>query len=559
MNFKKLLYTSTASFASLLIVGLLYLLVQERSKREVMEKNIDQIRIEQSELMKQANLGPHTVEKLIAKSDVWRPVQEQVKDTVVQVFAQIAELDILQPYKTPSQYSATGTAFFINEHGDLITNAHVVSQATAVWIQIPSLGKRIIDVDVLGIAPERDLALLKVRQSGVETICKELGQIPFLMLGDSDVVRRADEVLALGYPLSQQSLKSTTGVVSGRESHLIQTSAPINPGNSGGPLLNANGEVVGVNTAYVPDAQNVGYAIPINDLKIILPDLYKVRILHRPFLGILYNNSTDALVECLGNPKPGGCYITEVVKNSTLDKAGIKQGDMLYTINGYDVDLYGEMKVPWSEDKISIMDYVMRLSIGDDVRLIVYRKGQRKEIVTKVDQINLPAIRKIYPVFEEVDYEVFGGMVVMELTLNHLAQLANKAPGLARYAEIPNQAEPALIVTHIFRTSQLFRVDALREGSTINEVNGEPVRTLADFRQALAKGLNTKFLTLRVSDNVGRISDNIFIALPFDDALAEEPRLAREYRYQLTDTSKQLIASAKISESCAPKQATAVA
>ncbi len=559
MNVKKLLFTSAVSFGSLLIVGLLYLLVQERGKREVMEKNIDQIRIEQSELMKQANLGPHTVEKQIAKSDVWRPVQEQVKDTVVQVFAQIAEVDMLQPYKTPSQYSATGTAFFINENGDLITNAHVVSQATAVWIQIPTLGKRIIDVDVLGIAPERDLALLKVRSSGIETIRKELGQIPFLMLGDSDVVRRADEVLALGYPLSQQSLKSTTGVISGRESHLIQTSAPINPGNSGGPLLNANGEVVGVNTAYVPDAQSVGYAIPINDLKIILPDLYKVRILHRPFLGILYNNATDALVECLGNPKPGGCYITEVVKNSTLDKAGIKQGDMLYAINGYDVDLYGEMKVPWSEDKISIMDYVMRLSIGDDVRLIVYRDGYRKEIVTKVDQINLPAIRKIYPVFEEVDYEVFGGMVVMELTLNHLGLLASRAPGLARYAEMPNQAESVLIVTHIFRTSQLFRVDALREGSTINEVNGEPVHTLADFRQALAKGLNTKFLTLRVSDNVGRISDNIFIALPFDDALAEEPRLAREYHYQLSDTSKQLIASAKISESCVPKREAAVA
>lgn len=558
MNLRKLLYTSTASLSVLLIASLLYLLMQERGKREVMEKNIDQIRIEQSELMKQANLGPQTIEKLVAKSDVWRPVQEQVKDTVVQVFAQIAEIDMLQPYKTPTQYSATGTAFFINENGDLITNAHNVSQATAVWIQVPSLGKKIIDVNVLGIAPERDLALLKLKPSGIETIRKELGHIPFLMLGDSDLVRRADEVLALGYPLGQQALKSATGVVSGRESHLIQTSAPINPGNSGGPLLNASGEVVGVNTAYVPDAQNVGYAIPINDLKIVLNDLYNIRILHRPFLGILYNNSTDALVEFLTNPKPGGCYVTEVVKNSTLDKASVMPGDMLYAINGYDVDLYGEMKVPWSEDKISIMDYVLRLSIGDDVRLIVYRKGERKEIITKVDQVNLPAVRKIYPIYEEVDYEVFGGMVVMELTLNHLALLANRAPGLARYAELKNQAEQALIVTHIFRTSQLYRVDALREGSTINEVNGEPVRTLAEFRQALQKGLNTKFLTLRVSDNVGRVSDNIFIALPFNDALAEEPRLAREYRYQLSDTSKQLIASAKISESCMPKETTVV-
>jgi len=549
MYFKRLFYSAIMVLCSVLVVvGLFYLLLQERKKREVMQKTIDQIKIEQSELMKHTSLSQAS-EKWVAKGEIWRPVQEQVKDTVVQVFAQIAELDMCQPYKTPSQYSAYGSAFFINEQGDLATNAHVVSQAQAVWIQIPSLGKHIIDVDVLGIAPERDLALLKVRPEGLDIIRKELGQIPFLPLGDSDHILRADEVLALGYPLSQQSLKSTTGVVSGRESHLIQTSAPINPGNSGGPLLNANGEVVGVNTAYVPDAQNVGYAVPINDLRIILPDLYKVRILHRPFLGILYNNATDALVEYLKNPKPGGCYITEVVKNSTLDKAGVKQGDMLYSINGYDVDLYGEMKVPWSEDKIAIMDYVMRLSIGDEVCLTVHRNGERKEIATRLDQINLPAIRKVYPAYEDIDYEVFGGMVVMELTLNHLALLANRAPGLARYAEMQNQAEPALIVTQVFRTSQLYRVDALREGSTINEINGELVHTLAELRQALKKSLKTKFITLRVSDNISRVSDNILIALPFDTVLAEESRLSREYHYQLTQLSKDFITAEQISTS----------
>ena len=85
------------------------------------------------------------------------------------------------------------------------------------------------------------------------------------------LVRRSDEVLALGYPLGQQSLKSTTGVISGREQHLIQMSAAINPGNSGGPLLNVNGEVVGINSAIIQGAQNVGYIIPINDLKMRLP------------------------------------------------------------------------------------------------------------------------------------------------------------------------------------------------------------------------------------------------------------------------------------------------
>ena len=557
MNLRRLINFSLFSLSCFVIAGgSLYLLLKERNSRELMQKTIDQLKIEQSEFMKQANLSP-VVEKLVAKSEVWRPVQEQVQDTVVQVFAQIAELDMLQPYKTPSQYSVTGSAFFINERGDLVTNAHVVGQAKSVWIQIPSLGKKILDVDVLGIAPERDLALLKLRPDGLELVKSALGEVPFLSLGDSDQVRRADEVLALGYPLGQQALKSTTGIISGREFHMLQMSAPINPGSSGGPLLNVNGEVVGINNSGVVEAQNVGFAVPVNDLKIVLNDLYNVRILHRPFLGILYNNATESLVEFLENPKPGGCYVTEVVKNSTLDEAGIKPGDMIYSINGYDVDLYGEMKVPWSEDKISIMDYVMRLAIGDEVCLDLYRNGEKNQVVTALNQVKLPAIRKVYPAYEDIDYEVFGGLVVMELTVNHLAMLGQKAPGLARYAEMQNQAEPTLIITHIFRTSEIFRVDTMREGSTINEVNGEPVKTLADFRQAVKKSLDLNYVTLRVSDNIGRISDNIFVALPFNKVLAEEPRLAREYHYPLSELSKQLIASAQISQSCAAKAVAA--
>src|SRR5579871_5723526 len=92
----------------------------------------------------------------------WRPIQEEVHDTVVQIFSQVAEIDLLQPYKTPAQYGVRGSGFIINEQGDIITNAHVVEQAIAVWIQIPSLGKRLIDVTIIGICPERDLALLRM-------------------------------------------------------------------------------------------------------------------------------------------------------------------------------------------------------------------------------------------------------------------------------------------------------------------------------------------------------------------------------------------------------------
>lgn len=499
-------------------------------------------------------LSPETIERIITKSEVWRPIQEKVKDTVIQVFSQMAKTDLLQPFKTPSQMSMTGSAFFINADGDLITNAHVVNQAKAIWIQIPSLGKQIIDVEVIGVSPERDLALLRVKPEGLTIIREKLGEIPFLKLGDSDTVRRSDEVMALGYPLGQQSLKSTTGVISGREHNFIQMSAAINPGNSGGPLINIRGEVIGINSAGILEAQNIGYMIPINDLKHVLPDLYKVKLLRKPFLGVLFNNATDALTEYLGNPQPGGCYVVEVIKNSTLDSAGVKPGDMLYEINSHRIDNFGEMVVPWSEDKISIIDYVARLSIGDDVHIVVYRNGDRKEFSAKFSQAKLPAIRKIYPSYEEVDYEVVAGMVVMELTINHIQIMAESVPGLTKYAEMSNQADPVLVVTHIFPNSQLFRTRTILVGSTLKEVNGKAVPTLADLRTALKAGATGKFLTIKAADNVSRASDNVFVALPLQKVLQDEAILAQDYRYPLSKTMKEVLAAAHIDPYGKPSQ-----
>lgn len=521
-----------------IIVFLSYMILQERKEREAMQALLYQLhdRLSPEELLakKVSEAQPVVTERVVTKVEAWRPVQEKVKDTVVQVFVQVAEVDLRQPYKTPNQYAAFGSGFFITAAGDIVTNAHVVEHAKSVWIQIPSLGKRQIDVNVLSIAPERDLALLRVSEEGRKIISQELGCIPHLSLGDSDLVRRAEEVMAVGYPLAQGSLKSTTGVISGRESHMIQMSAAINPGSSGGPLLNLNGEVVGINTAGVVEAQNVAYIIPINDLKTILPDLYKEKILHKPFLGVIYNNTTEAMPKYLGNPEPGGCYVVEVVNGSVLHKAGVQGGDMIYAFNGYPVDMYGEMNVPWSEDKVSISDYIARLANGDEVNLVVYRNGTRKEVSVALQTSDQPAIRKVFPAFEDIDYEVFGGMVVMQLTLNHIAMLAKSAPGLMQYVQLKNQQSQVLVITHVLPTSHLARTRIVAEGATINDVNGEPVQTLADFRAATGKSLETGYLTLTVSDNVARVSDNIFVVMPIERVLGEERRLAFDYKYHLT-------------------------
>jgi serine protease Do len=483
----------------------------------------------------------HVAENVITSAQLWRPVQDRVRDTVVQLFAQVSAIDLLEPYKTPQQGTACGSGFFINDEGYVITNAHVVISAKTVWGQVPSLGKRIIDMDVIGISPERDLALLRVTAEGRELITKELGGIPYLPLGDSDLVRRSDDVLALGYPLGQQSFKSTNGIISGHEHHLIQMSAPINPGSSGGPLLNIKGEVIGVNSSGITEAQNVGYAIPINTLKTILNDLYEVKILRKPFLGVRFNNSTEALTKFLGNPLPGGCYVIETVSGSPLEKAGVMRGDMIYEINGHSVDMYGDMSVPWSEDKISIIDYPLRLSIGDTVNIVVFRKGQKKIFTVRFDLLAPQAIRSIYPGYESIDYEIFGGMVVQELNVNLIRLLGDHAPGLRKYGELKYQSEPVLIITHVFPDTQLYRGRNMPLGATLNEINGTKIKTLAEFRQIVKDSATKEYFTIAAADNVTRAAETIFIVLAMNKIIEEEPRLARDYRYQLSDTAKEVL------------------
>ncbi len=347
------------------------------------------------------DVQPKVVERVVVQ-EPWSDLQPKVRDSVVQVFAQVGAIDLLQPYKTPNQFQGTGSGFFINERGEIVTNAHVVDQARAVWIQIPSLGKQQIDVSVIGVSPERDLALLKISEQGLELIKTVLGKVPYLDLGDSMMVQRADEVMTLGYPLGQQGLKSTVGVVSGREQHLIQIDAPINPGNSGGPSVNRLCQVIGINTLYAPDAQNIGYIIPINELKIVLDDLRKVKLLRKPFLGIIFNNASESLTSYLGNPQPGGLYVVDVYKGSPLFKAGVKRGDMIYEINHQRLDVYGELTL--HDEKVALIDYVSQLKLGQEVNLVTYRRGERKDISLTFDQTELLPIRRAYPGYEKIDY-----------------------------------------------------------------------------------------------------------------------------------------------------------
>ncbi len=478
-------------------------------------------------------------DKAVMTDNPWLTIQKQVKDTVVQIFANTVDFNWLEPYKTPKQGMSSGSGFFINEQGDIISNYHVVAQAVNVQIQIPSFGLERFDVEIVGVSPDRDIALLRLSEDIRKKIQAKLSTIPHLTLGDSDAILRSHEVLALGYPLGQSRLKSTLGIVSGRERlgyfGYIQVTTPLNPGNSGGPALNEQGEVIGINTAVISGAQNIGYIIPINEVRNALHDLRHVKLLRKPMLGCIFTYSSPEMVNYLHNPAEGGWYVAKVFDNTLIKDVGIQDEDMLYEVDGLKIDMYGEFNVSWSEDKVSFFELLNRYNLNETINFLVYRKGKQLEFNFKFEQKYLPAIRTVYPEFEPemIDYDIIGGITVMNLTLNHLGILLQNSPDLIKYGRIDNQQKSVVIITQVIPNSQAYESRILRSGEILEEVNGQKIETLKDFREAVLKSKKSRFIVLKTADNLCAV-------LSLDKILKEEEMLSARYYYKPSALIKQL-------------------
>lgn len=498
-----------------------------------------------------ARLGD-PVQVSIASQISWNKVQKKAEQAVVQVFSQMVEPNVLKPYRKESG-EGRGTAFLISEQGCILTNYHVVAGATRVVIQMPLLfGKKMIEVDVKSVCPERDIALLKLRDQDCEKIKIKHGSIPYLVLGDSEKIDRSDELLALGFPLGQESLKSATGVVSGEEhvtiasgggrtveARCFQVSTPINPGNSGGPTLNRDGEVVGINTAGIGAAQNVGYILPISEYKLIEIDLRRKPLVKKPYLGATYCYAEgDELAHLLGNPVPSGCYLTKVYDYGLMHEFGLRSGDMIYSLNGCAVDVYGHVKVPEKDDRINISDFLSSLALGDALTIVMYRAGEEHILKGEVFCPEEPPISWKYFQYDNVDYEIVGGILLQELSFNILGffkdpQVAQQVPNintyLAQYAlDESTRSESAVIVTQIFASSLAHRTRAIGLGEIITELNGKRITTLKEVREALSSPIEgSKFTTFKTRDED-------LIALNTQEMLEDELRLSAAFNYTVT-------------------------
>lgn len=280
-----------------------------------------------------------------------------------------------------------GSGFVIDSAGHILTNAHVVDDADTVTVSFQD--GRILKGQVLGKDPVTDVAVIQVQAEN----------LPKVDIGDSDKVRQGQWAIAIGNPLGLQETV-TVGVISGTERSsstigipdkrvgFIQTDAAINPGNSGGPLLNARGEVIGINTAIIKGTQGLGFAIPINTARAIAQQLITTGIVDHPYIGIqmvILNPQIKEQINSLPNSgiqvqEDQGILVVLVGRGSPAAKAGIKTGDVIQTIN--------DQRVNKASTVQQLLD---KVGVGGKLQMEVLRNGQTVALTIEPEQ--LPTIQ----------------------------------------------------------------------------------------------------------------------------------------------------------------------
>lgn len=287
-------------------------------------------------------------------------------------------VSILTTVEGPWYEEATagaGSGMVVSKSGYILTNKHVVEGATSATVVL-SNGKSYEDVPVVGSDPLNDLAFLKI---------PDVNDLPAVELGDSKTVRVGQEVVAIGNALGQYQNSVTSGIISGLGrpvsaesesgvetlSDLLQTDAAINSGNSGGPLLNMQGQVIGINTAVAADAQNIGFSIPIGAAKGMLARLVATGKAERAVVGVQYLSITPEVREQYKISAEKGDYVTRIggVANSVAEQAGLKEKDVITKVNGVEV---GPGK--------STSTLVGEFQPGDEITLTVLRGNKTLDV-----------------------------------------------------------------------------------------------------------------------------------------------------------------------------------
>lgn len=358
--------------------------------------------------------------------------------------------------------SGMGSGFIINSEGYILTNEHVVRDVTEITVKLSDRSE--FKGKVIGTDPKTDIAIVKIEQKN---------KLPAVTLGDSDKIRVGQWAIAIGNPFGLDRTV-TVGIISatGRSDigietyeNFIQTDASINPGNSGGPLVDINGNVVGMNTAIVASGQGIGFAIPVNMVKTIAEQLIKTGSVKRGWLGVGIQNITPELAESFGIKAIKGVLVNRVYQDSPASKAGIQQGDVIIKYDGRDV-----------ENVRQLQNMVVSSGIGKVVEIIFVRNQKEYKAAVKIEEL------KGEKGFYQQDEDLIG------LRINEIPA-SYKKKGIIE----------GVIVEGV-KQGSVAESSGMQPGDIILSVNQKKIKNVNDYEQTVKKlkpGSSVTFLILR--------------------------------------------------------------
>jgi serine protease Do len=336
---------------------------------------------------------PKSQQQIISsESKLINHIAKEVSPSVVSV--NVTGLATTQGFfgETQSEQQSAGTGVIISSDGVIITNRHVVPAGTEKVSVTLSDGTNLSNVEVIGRTSDSDtldVAFLKIKDKQGKTL------IP-AKLGDSSAVQVGDKVVAIGNALGQFQNTVTSGIISGYGrsleagdgsggssetlQNLFQTDTAINRGNSGGPLVNTSSEVIGINTAIAGNAENIGFAIPINDVKGLINSVLKEGKLLRPYLGVRYVSLTDDVAYQYNLSVKRGAYLAPssgqqvILDNSPASKAGLKEKDVITKVDNVAID-----------ENHSLTSVLGQHSVGDKVTLTIVRDGKEQQLTARLE------------------------------------------------------------------------------------------------------------------------------------------------------------------------------
>jgi serine protease Do len=365
-----------------------------------------------------------------------------------------------------------GSGIIVDADGYILTNHHVVRDADKLIVVLAGNGRKEYEAKVVGSDPKSDLAVVKI----------DANNLPVAKLGDSDAMKVGQWVVAIGAPFGLKHTV-TAGIVSakGRANvgvadyeDLLQTDAAINPGNSGGPLVNLRGEVIGVNTAISSRSggfEGIGFAIPINMAKQLLPTLKAGGKIARGYLGAFIQDATAELAEKFGNKETKGALVAELAPDAPASKAGVEVGDIIIRFNGKPV-----------EDAHQLRIAVASAAPGSQATLVVLRKGEEKPIEVTLGELPVEVAA------------ASGSVANTELGIS----VQTLTPELARNYGV--REERGVVVTAVERGSSA-HLAGVRDGDVIIEVNRKRITNTQEFQTAVAA--SPKSVLLLIKNNEG--------------------------------------------------------